>query len=62
MSNAATKRARQRFLAMGEAATRDYLQSERPKLKLFQSRVAAAENVLKHFERANKRDAGKANG
>lgn len=52
---ASTNRERKKFRSMGEAATREYLTGARPNLRAFQRRVAAAEHVLKQFERAKQR-------
>lgn len=55
MTAASINRQRKKFRAMGEAATREYLIGARPNLRAFQRRVAAAEHVLKQFERTQAR-------
>jgi hypothetical protein len=46
---------KQHFLELGEKATRTWLIGARCALKDSQRKVAAAEHVLKKFERAKKR-------
>lgn len=53
---------RKEFRAKGEAETRQYLHGALPNLRAFQRRVAAAEHVLKQFERAKKRRPEPAHG
>lgn len=48
-------RARKKYRAMGEKAVREYLAGALPNLRAFQRNVAAAEHVLKQFERAKAR-------
>ena len=55
MPPATVNRERKRFRAMGETAVRAYLAGAVPNLRAFQRSVAAAEHVLKKFERAKAR-------
>lgn len=62
MPPATVNRERKRFRSMGEAATRAYLAGALPNLRSFQRTVAAAEHVLKKFERAKQRKPEPSNG
>lgn len=55
MPPASINRERKKFRSMGEAAIREYLTGAVPNLRAFQRSVAAAEHVLKKFERAKAR-------